>query len=128
MMKTNLLTALFLLCSISTFAHDFFYAGQSKRLRMFIVKGDSVTWSYEYTEGKGEISDAMLMNDGHILVAHQYGIFEMTQQKESKMKEFNIDKLRYHKIIIMADADVDGSHIRVLLLTLFVIHHLGNFA
>lgn len=63
-------------------AHDFFYAGQSKRLRMFIVKGDSVTWQYEYKDGAGEFSDAMLLNDGHILVAHMHGIFEMTQEKK----------------------------------------------
>lgn len=81
-MKRNLLTILFGALFISAFAHDFFYAGESKRLRMFIVKGDSITWSYEYKDGKGEISDAMLMNDGNILVAHQYGIFEMNQQKQ----------------------------------------------
>lgn len=62
--------------------HDFFYAGQSKRLRMFIVKGGKVTWEYEYTDGKGEFSDAMLLSDGHILAAHMYGIFELTQDKK----------------------------------------------
>jgi len=56
--------------------HNFFYAGQSKRLRMFIVKDGQVSWAHEY-KGRGEISDAVLLTDGHILIAHQYGIAEL---------------------------------------------------
>lgn len=59
--------------------HDFFYAGQSKRMRMFIVKDGQVSWSYENKSWRGEISDAILLTDGHILMAHQYGIAEVTQ-------------------------------------------------
>lgn len=81
-MKKCVLTFFALAFSLTICAHDFFYAGQSKRLRMFIVKGDSVTWQYEYKDGTGEFSDAMLLNDGHILVAHMHGIFEMTQEKK----------------------------------------------
>ena len=62
--------------------HDFFYAGQSKQRRMFIVKNGQVAWSYEDHLGKGEISDAILLTDGHILVAHQYGVAEVTQQQQ----------------------------------------------
>ncbi len=57
--------------------HDFFYAGQSKQRRMFIVKDGNVDWSYADRLGKGEISDAILMTDGNMLVAHQYGIAEV---------------------------------------------------
>jgi len=57
--------------------HDFFYAGQSKQRRMFIVKDGQVSWSYNDRLNRGEISDAVLMSDGHILVAHQYGIAEV---------------------------------------------------
>ena len=57
--------------------HDFFYAGQSKQRRMFIVKDGNVAWSYKDNLGKGEISDAILLSDGNILVAHQYGIAEI---------------------------------------------------
>ena len=63
--------------------HDFFYAGQSKRLRMFIVKEGKVAWEYDNAtlpdseRLRGEISDAVLMTDGHILMAHQYGVTEV---------------------------------------------------
>ena len=63
--------------------HDFFYAGQSKLRRMFIVKDGQVAWSYQDHLHKGEISDAVLMTDGNILVAHQYGIAEVNQQSET---------------------------------------------
>ncbi len=59
--------------------HDFFYAGQSKQRRMFIVKNGQVTWVYQDQLKRGEISDAILMSDGHILVAHQYGVAEIAQ-------------------------------------------------
>ena len=84
--------SLFFVCIISTYCaearqpvdeglgrHNFFYAGQSKRMRMFIVKDGQVSWTYENKQGKGEISDAVLMTDGHILIAHQYGIAELSQ-------------------------------------------------
>ena len=52
--------------------HNFFYAGQSKQRRMFIVKDGQVSWAYQDRLKRGEISDAVLMSDGHILVAHQF--------------------------------------------------------
>ena len=77
--------SLFFVCIISTYCaearqpvdeglgrHNFFYAGQSKRMRMFIVKDGQVSWTYENKQGRGEISDAVLMTDGHILIAYQY--------------------------------------------------------
>lgn len=62
--------------------HNFFYAGQSKRMRMFIVKDGKVSWAWETKQLKGEISDAILMTDGHILIAHQYGVAEVTQDNQ----------------------------------------------
>ena len=63
--------------------HNFFYAGQSKQRRMFIVKDGQVSWAYQDRLKRGEISDAVLMSDGHILVAHQYGVAEVTQTSET---------------------------------------------
>ena len=63
--------------------HNFFYAGQSKQRRMFIVKDGQIGWNYDDQLKRGEISDAILMADGHILLAHQYGIAEVTQKSET---------------------------------------------
>jgi len=54
--------------------HDFFYAGEAKSRRMFIVRKGQVVWSYDDPTGRGEISDATLLSNGNVLVAHQYAV------------------------------------------------------
>lgn len=83
-MKKNLLTLLSLWAAFSLSAqesglarHNLLYAGQSKKQRMFIIKDGQVNWTYYNQQGRGEISDAVLMTDGNILIAHQYGIAEI---------------------------------------------------
>lgn len=58
--------------------HDFFYAGEGKLPRMYIVKDGAVSWSHIASDRKGEISDAIYLTDGNVLIAHQYGIAEIT--------------------------------------------------
>lgn len=62
--------------------HDFFYAGERVQHKMYKVKDGEVVWEYFDPEGRGEISDAVVMSDGNILIAHQYGIKEITGNKE----------------------------------------------
>lgn len=57
--------------------YDFFYAGERPDHKMYIVKGGRVIWTYDDPQGRGEISDAVLLSDGHILMAHQHGIREI---------------------------------------------------
>ncbi len=57
--------------------HDFFYAGESKQPRMYIVKNGGIEWQHIASDRKGEISDAILLTDGNMLIAHQYGIAEI---------------------------------------------------
>lgn len=63
--------------------HNFLYTGQSKRQRMCIVKDGQVDWAYENTQSRGEISDAILLTDGNILIAHQYGIAEIAPDQHA---------------------------------------------
>jgi outer membrane protein assembly factor BamB len=62
--------------------HDFFYAGEQKQHHMFIVKKGQAAWSYIDDASKGEISDAVLLSNGNILFAHQFGVTLIAPDKK----------------------------------------------
>src|SRR5208282_1508745 len=62
--------------------HDFLYAGEAKSRRAFIVRKGQVVWSYDDPEGRGEISDAVLLANGNLLLAHQYAVYLISPEKK----------------------------------------------
>ncbi|MBW8780626.1 MAG: PQQ-like beta-propeller repeat protein [Verrucomicrobia bacterium] len=62
--------------------HDFLYAGESKDRKIFIVKKGAVVWSYDDPAGRGEISDAVLLSNGNVLLAHQFAVKVISPDKK----------------------------------------------
>lgn len=111
--------------------HDFFYAGEGKQPRIYMVKNGAIDWEHLASDRKGEISDAILLSDGNMLIAHQFGIAEIAPDHRTVWSYDAPEGCEIHTIQPIGEDKVlfvqNGTPAKVIVMEIPSLHILKEF-